>query len=128
MLIIAVALNLFGPGGKDIEFCAALQLLQLTLVLLVVARLKVVVQSLLKYLVDVEAAIAKICAHSFYYTESISSMLATRLTAVLRKFSTGGGRPIVMSEAVRYALEKHMPIVAQESTIISHGMPYPQNL
>ncbi|MFN0032515.1 MAG: pseudouridine-5'-phosphate glycosidase [Flavobacteriales bacterium] len=32
------------------------------------------------------------------------------------------------SEEVRIALDKSKPIVALESTIISHGMPYPQNL
>ena len=29
---------------------------------------------------------------------------------------------------VREALEKGLPVVALESTIISHGMPYPQNV
>ena len=29
---------------------------------------------------------------------------------------------------VKEALEKSRPVVALESTIISHGMPYPQNL
>jgi len=29
---------------------------------------------------------------------------------------------------VKKAIKKHMPIVALESTIISHGMPYPQNV
>ena len=28
---------------------------------------------------------------------------------------------------VKHALENNLPIVALESTIISHGMPYPQN-
>ena len=34
---------------------------------------------------------------------------------------------IVISEEVRSALSKGEPVVALESTIISHGMPYPQN-
>lgn len=34
---------------------------------------------------------------------------------------------IVLSEEVRSALSRGEPIVALESTIISHGMPYPQN-
>ena len=55
-------------------------------------------------------------------------MLATKLAAALRRYSVSGGRPLVISEAVRHALEKHTPVVALESTIISHGMPYPQNL
>ena len=28
---------------------------------------------------------------------------------------------------VKHALENNIPVVALESTIISHGMPYPQN-
>lgn len=32
------------------------------------------------------------------------------------------------SKEVQQALEKNLPIVALESTIISHGMPYPQNV
>lgn len=32
-----------------------------------------------------------------------------------------------ISEPVKYALAHRLPIVALESTIISHGMPYPQN-
>ena len=35
---------------------------------------------------------------------------------------------VSVSEEVRFALERNKPIVALESTIISHGMPYPQNL
>ncbi|MDO5028804.1 MAG: pseudouridine-5'-phosphate glycosidase [Bacillota bacterium] len=35
---------------------------------------------------------------------------------------------IVYSKEVQEAKEKNLPIVALESTIISHGMPYPQNV
>ncbi|WBW50551.1 pseudouridine-5'-phosphate glycosidase [Peptoniphilus equinus] len=35
---------------------------------------------------------------------------------------------MVFSEEVRDALEHNKPVVALESTIISHGMPYPENL
>lgn len=35
---------------------------------------------------------------------------------------------IVLGEEVRDALQQGQPVVALESTIISHGMPYPQNL
>lgn len=35
---------------------------------------------------------------------------------------------IDMTEEVRAALENNRPLVALETTIISHGMPYPQNL
>ena len=33
-----------------------------------------------------------------------------------------------LSQEVRAALEAGKPVVALESTIISHGMPYPQNV
>jgi pseudouridine-5'-phosphate glycosidase len=36
--------------------------------------------------------------------------------------------PISVSEDVAEALRSHKPVVALESTIITHGMPYPQNL
>lgn len=35
---------------------------------------------------------------------------------------------LVIREDIRIAIEKGQPVVALESTIISHGMPYPQNL
>lgn len=35
---------------------------------------------------------------------------------------------IVYSDEVKKALEQNLPVVALESTIISHGMPYPQNV
>ena len=35
---------------------------------------------------------------------------------------------VVVSPEVQQALASHKPVVALESTIISHGMPYPQNL
>uniref|UniRef100_A0A7S2SJC3 Carbohydrate kinase PfkB domain-containing protein n=1 Tax=Mucochytrium quahogii TaxID=96639 RepID=A0A7S2SJC3_9STRA len=38
------------------------------------------------------------------------------------------GPPMKFSKEVRYAMKTAQPIVALESTIISHGMPYPQNI
>lgn len=35
---------------------------------------------------------------------------------------------IIYSKEVKYAIDNNLPIVALESTIISHGMPYPTNL
>ncbi|HOH94961.1 MAG TPA: pseudouridine-5'-phosphate glycosidase, partial [Bacilli bacterium] len=35
---------------------------------------------------------------------------------------------IRISQEVAYALANNLPVVALESTIISHGMPYPQNV
>ncbi len=37
-------------------------------------------------------------------------------------------KSIVISDYVRSALVNGGPIVALESTIITHGMPYPQNI
>lgn len=34
----------------------------------------------------------------------------------------------ILHPEVRLALEENRPVVALESTIISHGMPYPENL
>lgn len=34
---------------------------------------------------------------------------------------------LVISSSVQYALKHKRPVVALESTIIAHGMPYPQN-
>lgn len=35
---------------------------------------------------------------------------------------------LVLSQEVKQGMEKGLPIIALESTIISHGMPYPQNV
>ena len=35
---------------------------------------------------------------------------------------------LVLSPAVEKALAQGRPVIALESTIISHGMPYPQNV
>jgi hypothetical protein len=35
---------------------------------------------------------------------------------------------LVIQESVQYALEHQLPVVALESTILAHGMPYPENL
>ena len=35
---------------------------------------------------------------------------------------------IKISEKVKKALDNNLPVVALESTIISHGMPYPENV
>ena len=37
-------------------------------------------------------------------------------------------KTIVLSKEVKEAIEKGIPVVALESTIISHGMPYPKNV
>lgn len=35
---------------------------------------------------------------------------------------------VAISDEIRQAISEHKPVVALESTIISHGMPYPQNV
>ena len=35
---------------------------------------------------------------------------------------------VAISDEVQKALDNNQPVVALESTIISHGMPYPQNV
>jgi Indigoidine synthase A like protein len=35
---------------------------------------------------------------------------------------------LVIQESIQYALEHQLPVVALESTILAHGMPYPENL
>jgi len=35
---------------------------------------------------------------------------------------------VLIHDEVQYALQNHIPVVALESTIISHGLPYPKNL
>jgi pseudouridine-5'-phosphate glycosidase len=37
-------------------------------------------------------------------------------------------RFVTLSEEVRGAIQSHAPVVALETTILSHGMPYPQNV
>ena len=46
----------------------------------------------------------------------------------IRKDRTMTNQYLVLSEEVKEALEAGRPVVALESTIISHGMPYPQNV
>ena len=40
----------------------------------------------------------------------------------------GAALPLELSPAVQMAMQARRPVVALESTIITHGMPYPQNL
>lgn len=42
------------------------------------------------------------------------------------KLKLNGG--ISISEEVKHALIDNLPVVALESTIITHGMPYPDNI
>ena len=51
--------------------------------------------------------------------------LRSRLLPPRRYFVPGS---LDVHPEVRHALEENRPVVALESTIISHGMPYPENL
>lgn len=42
--------------------------------------------------------------------------------------SVGSQSLVVVEESVAHALASHKPVVALESTILTHGMPYPHNL
>lgn len=55
------------------------------------------------------------------------SKLVQRNLGFLRNYSESR-HPFVYSKEVSRAKSENMPIVALESTIITHGMPYPQNL
>ncbi|CAN0592345.1 unnamed protein product, partial [Ectocarpus sp. 12 AP-2014] len=46
----------------------------------------------------------------------------------LRRCLAAWGSSLQIEPGVQRALEEGRPIVALESTIISHGMPYPENL
>lgn len=46
--------------------------------------------------------------------------------AFSRRFGTGF--PVTISEEVRQALNDKVPVVSLESTIVTHGLPYPANL
>lgn len=43
-------------------------------------------------------------------------------------FSSFSEKIIKVSEEVQNAISERRPVVALESTIITHGMPYPENL
>lgn len=59
-----------------------------------------------------------VCAKSEMYRATFTLRQALRKT---------GSFPFVYSKEVLEALKLKRPVVALESTIISHGMPYPQN-
>lgn len=46
----------------------------------------------------------------------------------IRSFSKQINSLIDVNPEIEYALKINQPIVALESTIITHGMPYPQNI
>lgn len=54
-----------------------------------------------------------------------SALNFVRLVALRRGLSNIN---LIVEEEVRDALDKGNPVVALESTIITHGMPYPDNV
>ncbi|CAO3661147.1 unnamed protein product [Umbelopsis ramanniana] len=58
------------------------------------------------------------------------SRLTVPVTAVanVRFFGSAASSKFKISHSVKAALKSGQPVVALESTIISHGMPYPQNV
>lgn len=48
--------------------------------------------------------------------------------STLNKLPPSLSQHIIITPEIQHALQHNLPIVALESTIISHGMPYPQNL
>jgi pseudouridine-5'-phosphate glycosidase len=54
--------------------------------------------------------------------------LGSHVTAKTRLNGHRSVSGLVISPEVRDALDKQLPIVALESTIITHGMPFPQNI
>ncbi|XP_026727340.1 pseudouridine-metabolizing bifunctional protein C1861.05 [Trichoplusia ni] len=61
-----------------------------------------------------------------YLAKYVSS--GSRMIALCQRGYSSAVSPFVFSEEIRHAKSKALPIVALESTIITHGMPYPQNL
>lgn len=61
---------------------------------------------------------------NFYISKSNQSSFIINVYS--KKFSTKYN--VILSEEVAEALKQNKPIVALESTIISHGMPYPRNI
>lgn len=51
-----------------------------------------------------------------------------RVRGILSHLSADPGQALRVSDEVKRALEEGFPVVALESTIISHGMPYPANV
>jgi len=61
----------------------------------------------------------------------VANFLRNRIHVYLSRCSVSSfnySNCIDISPEVSKALKSHDPVVALESTIISHGMPYPQNL
>ena len=47
---------------------------------------------------------------------------------LIRKETSNSDFPIILSENIELALKERRPVVGLETTIISHGMPFPENV
>lgn len=54
--------------------------------------------------------------------------LARRFLQAAKTSAVLSNKPVVVSPEIQQALHENKPVVSLESTIITHGLPYPQNL
>ena len=59
---------------------------------------------------------------------SCSVRLPTLISVGAKRYSQTAGNILEISPEAQYAIQNNLPIVALESTIITHGMPFPKNL
>lgn len=59
---------------------------------------------------------------------SCSVRLPTLISVGAKRYSQTAGNILEISPEVQYAIQNSLPVVALESTIITHGMPFPKNL
>lgn len=57
-----------------------------------------------------------------------SGFISKNIQTLLKRGYATSKLPLVISEEIQQALQENKPIVSLESTILTHGFPYPQNL
>ncbi len=65
-----------------------------------------------------------IAIRGLWYANRLGLKLVKRFRSEAIRFE----ETLVISEDVKLAISRGLPVVALESTIISHGLPYPENL
>lgn len=63
-----------------------------------------------------------------FRTRKLLCLLPIRRSLSSFKNFVGDVNHIDISEEVRFALHENLPVVALESTIITHGLPFPANI
>lgn len=58
---------------------------------------------------------------------SRSPRLSTFVSAGIKRYSQTTRNILEISPEIQHAIQNDLPVVALESTIITHGMPFPQN-